>query len=529
MNEVNISSGTGLRLNRFWSGLLAILASILAGYGIGRLSVLITTRARMADYADRILARNQEAAIEIYTTLVPINQLPNPPCSAEEIASLRRIVFTARFLKDIGRVVNNQLLCSSTAGILTPPIAIGSPNFTSPAGTSIYQNRPLRIFGAGSAQVIAIGRAEAVLSPDVFSEFPQKPLHYWSGAIDRAHNILYTPDLGPIPIPASVLASPKPVRIGNELYLSRCSQTYIVCSVVHISTKEIDENNRGLMIIYLLTGTISGLACAIVFASQKNRSRTSQLKRAILRGKLSVVYQPVVHLETHQIAGAEALARWTDEDGESIRPETIIALAEAEGFVSDITRFVLTRALDELHEILTADPAFRLSINLAPADLADPRLLLLLDEKLSEHNIAPSSIALEITERATSDRETAITSIRRLRQRGHSIFIDDFGAGYSNLAYLSKLNVNGIKISRTFIATIGTEAVTSSIVPHILSVARALDLEVIVQGIERQEQAEYFTGHQPPALSQQILGQGWYFGKPIPARSLMYLCAEKTE
>ena len=107
--------------------------------------------------------------------------------------------------------------------------------------------------------------------------------------------------------------------------------------------------------------------------------------------------------------------------------------------------------------------------------------------------------------------------------------IDDFGAGYSNLAYLSKLNVNGIKISRTFIATIGTEAVTSSIVPHILSVARALDLEVIVQGIERQEQAEYFTGHQPPALSQQILGQGWYFGKPIPARSLMYLCAEKTE
>jgi sensor c-di-GMP phosphodiesterase-like protein len=259
-------------------------------------------------------------------------------------------------------------------------------------------------------------------------------------------------------------------------------------------------------------------------AGHKRHNRTSQLKRAILLGKLSVVYQPIVQLHTHNIVGAEALARWTDEEGESIRPETIIALAEAEGFVSEITRFVLTRALDELHPILVADPGFCLNINLAPSDLADPRLLLLLDEKLSEHRIAPSGVALEITERATTDRETAIAAIRRLRQRGHAIFIDDFGTGYSNLAYLSELNVNGIKINRTFIATIGTEAVTSTIVPQILAVAHALNLEVIVQGIERQEQALYFADNNPP-----ILGQGWFFGMPIPARSLLYLCAEKTE
>jgi sensor c-di-GMP phosphodiesterase-like protein len=280
------------------------------------------------------------------------------------------------------------------------------------------------------------------------------------------------------------------------------------------------------MVIYMLTGGLAGIACALSFfvAGHKRRSQTSQLKRAILMGKLSVAYQPIVELRTHRIAGAEALARWTDDDGDSIRPETIIALAEAEGFVSEITRFVLTRTLDELQSILESDPEFRVSINLAPSDLADPRLLLLLDEKLMEHRIPPASVVFEITERATSDRETAIAAIRRLRQRGHAVLIDDFGTGYSNLAYLSELKVNGIKISRSFIATIGTESVTSSIVPQILAVARALDLEVVVQGIERQEQALYFSESE-----QDILGQGWFFGMPIPARSLMYLCAEKTE
>jgi hypothetical protein len=100
---------------------------------------------------------------------------------------------------------------------------------------------------------------------------------------------------------------------------------------------------------------------------------------------------------------------------------------------------------------------------------------LLLDEKLNNSLIAPANIAFELTERATSDREVAVAAIRRLRERGHAVFIDDFGTGYSNLAYLTELNVDGIKINRSFIATIGTESVTASIVPQILAVAKALE------------------------------------------------------
>ena len=280
------------------------------------------------------------------------------------------------------------------------------------------------------------------------------------------------------------------------------------------------------MMGYIASGGVAGLCCAAVVlaAGRKRRSHTNQLKRAILMGKLSVVYQPIVELGTHRIVGAEALARWTDEDGESIRPETIVALAEAEGFVSEITRFVLTRSLEEIRPIIEWNPDFTLNINLSPADLTDPRLLLLLDESLNGTPVRPSNIAFELPERSTSDRDVAIAAIRRLRQRGHATFIDDFGTGYSNLSYLTELNVTGIKISRSFTATIGTDSVTASIIPQIIEVAKALHLEIVIQGIEREEQARYFAANNPAMLSQ-----GWFFGHPVPAKGLMYLCAEKTE
>jgi sensor c-di-GMP phosphodiesterase-like protein len=147
-----------------------------------------------------------------------------------------------------------------------------------------------------------------------------------------------------------------------------------------------------------------------------------------------------------------------------------------------------------------------------------------LNEKLDGGPIQARNIAFELSERATSDRDVAVAAIRRLREKGHATFIDDFGTGYSNLAYLTELNVDGIKINRSFIATIGTDSVTASIVPQILAVARALNLSVVVQGIEREDQAMYFATDNP-----KIQGQGWFFGLPVPAKGLIYLCAERSE
>jgi sensor c-di-GMP phosphodiesterase-like protein len=519
------------RFSREWTMFAAVLVGTLAGALVGRESIFHTINTRVGNYGDQIEQRSEELATEIATTLERANASPYPACSPDDLSLLRRLTFAARFLKDVGRLQDGSFLCSATSGNLPGGLPLQKPDVTTTSGATIYQNYALKLQGGARAGVVAYRNTDVVLSPDVFSEFPQGPILYEMGFFDhkklpRTKTVTLEGAMKSVSEPAAAFESEKTVRVGDTLYRGRCSPRYGVCSIVHISMQEVWQQNRALLYAYIATGTAAGMACALalLMAGRKRRSHTNQLKRAILMGKLSVAYQPIVELGSHRIVGAEALARWTDEDGDSIRPETIIALAEAEGFVSEITRFVLTRSLEELGMILEDNPGFHLNINLAPSDLADPRLLLLLDEKLNNSSISAENLTFELTERATADRELAVAAIRRLRQRGHSVFIDDFGTGYSNLAYLTELNVDGIKINRSFIATIGTESVTASILPQILGVARALSLKVVVQGIEREEQATYFSTSNP-----SILGQGWFFGLPIPARSLMYLCAEKTE
>jgi sensor c-di-GMP phosphodiesterase-like protein len=519
------------RLDRLWVSLAAVVLGILAGYVVGRESILKATSSRLEDYANRLVQHEEELTAEIIGTLHQANASPYPPCSKQDIVLLRRLTFSARFLKDVGRLDGKNFLCSATTDKLAAPVALRSPDLTMALGVMIYRDYPLTIPAGSHAEIAAEGNSDVVIGPDVFTDFPQRPIHYSAGVAgpsqsNPSQKTILAGVQQTAAMPPGILESDRMVRSAGTLYRARCSSSYPVCAIAGISVDDVWSNNRSLLLGYLATGGAEGIACAtaLLMVGRKRRSHSNQLKAAILEGRLSVAYQPIVELGSRRIVGVEALARWTDEDGESIRPDTIVALAEAEGFVSEITRFVLTRAMLELRPILEWNPDFRLNVNLAPADLADPRLLLLLDEKLNDGPMQPANIAFELTERATSDREVAVAAIHRLRERGHAIFIDDFGTGYSNLAYLTELNVDGIKINRSFIATIGTESVTASIVPQILGVAKALDLSVVVQGIEREEQAAYFA-----AGNSQILGQGWFFGLPVPAQGILYLCAEKSE
>lgn len=116
----------------------------------------------------------------------------------------------------------------------------------------------------------------------------------------------------------------------------------------------------------------------------------------------------------------------------------------------------------------------------------------------------------------------AVETIKRLRQRGHSVHIDDFGTGYSSLSYLHSLAVDAIKIDKSFTHAIGTEAVTVSILPQILAIAKTLNLQVVAEGIETVEQADYFA-----RCDQPILGQGWLYGYPVSAEQFGLLLSGK--
>jgi sensor c-di-GMP phosphodiesterase-like protein len=262
------------------------------------------------------------------------------------------------------------------------------------------------------------------------------------------------------------------------------------------------------MILGGACGGLFGFVVSLLY--RRNRNMEHQLRHAIHQDKLRLVYQPIVDLHSGRIVSAEALARWNDEDGVAIGPDVFIEIAERRGFVGEITRLVVRHALRDFGDLLRGHPEFHLSINVAASDLGDPGFLTMLDESLHRAGVNAESLTIEITEGSTASYKEALETIHQLRRRGHSIHIDDFGTGYSSLSYLHNLSIDAIKIDRSFTMAIGTEAVTVAILPQILSMAETLALQVVVEGIETSQQANYFA-----ALELPILGQGWLFGRPV--------------
>ena len=175
---------------------------------------------------------------------------------------------------------------------------------------------------------------------------------------------------------------------------------------------------------------------------------------------------------------------------------------------------MVRHALRDFATILRDNPDFHISVNVTAGDLSDPAFLPMLQQLLERGQVKPQSVILEITESSTAKNAIAVETIATLRQAGHCVHIDDFGTGYSSLSYLHALCVDAIKIDKSFTQAIGTDAVTFGILPQIISMAEALNLEVVVEGIETEQQAAYFR-----ALERPVLAQGWLFGRPIAAEA----------
>jgi len=287
-------------------------------------------------------------------------------------------------------------------------------------------------------------------------------------------------------------------------------------------SQAVHDDQREMAIFILLGGVSFGVTSLFfIIIYRRSRGMEQQLRRAIRAERLRVVYQPVVDMQSKRIVGAEALVRWTDEDGFSMSPEVFIKLAEERGFIGEITRLILRMSLRDFAPTLRNTQGFRLNINISASDLADPEFLPDLARSLETAEVPTQCLGIEITERGIARQQIAMDAILQLRRRGHRVYIDDFGTGYSSLAYLRDLAIDAIKVDRAFTLAIGTKAVTVAVLPQILSMAEELNLQVVVEGIETIEQAHYFL-----SSGKHFLAQGWLFGRPLPADEFLRLLAE---
>ncbi len=251
----------------------------------------------------------------------------------------------------------------------------------------------------------------------------------------------------------------------------------------------------------------------------------SALRLAIERNELSIRLQPIVEIATGRIAAVEALLRWEHPERGVVLPGDFIEIAEENGLIVPMGRWVLReacRTLGAWRATGVAEDDVTMSVNTSVRQLADPAFPDHVEQALAEASLPADRLVLEVTESVMlSDARTPVTTLRRLRDRGVRVAVDDFGTGYSALGQLKRLPVDAIKIDRSFVDGLGSERETVAIVRAAIAFAKALDLGVTAEGIERDVQLEILS-----ALDCRH-GQGYRFSPPLPVDTMAEMLASR--
>jgi len=241
-----------------------------------------------------------------------------------------------------------------------------------------------------------------------------------------------------------------------------------------------------------------------------------ELRRALEQQELRVYYQPVHDLKTSRLIGVEALVRWDHPQRGLISPAEFIPVAERTGLISEIDAWVMRQACQQMCQWQQAGVVLSfVAVNVSSRLFARRELYQQVAQVLHETGLDPAYLELEVTESAVmDDPEVALEQMHRLRELGVRLAIDDFGTGYSSLLRLKRLPVQKLKIDQGFVAGLPWDEDDGAIVRVIIALANSMGMQVHAEGIEQVEQAAFLLEHACE------LGQGYWFGRPVPAGQL---------
>ncbi len=243
----------------------------------------------------------------------------------------------------------------------------------------------------------------------------------------------------------------------------------------------------------------------------------NDLHRAVARDELRLHLQPQVDLRTGALVGAEALVRWQHPQLGLLTPAAFLDLAEESGVVVDIDRWVRHHATRHAAAWYRAGTPLRVAVNLSGRDLRSTTLIHHIELDLARHGLPAELLELEVTDRVVMSDEELPPSLAELREIGVRLAVDDFGTGTSVLSRLHRSPVDVLKVDRTFVEPLRESGADARLVDALLSMARALQLEVVVEGIETEQQA-----HALRMLGAQV-GQGFLYHRPMPPEELAAL------
>lgn len=499
-------------------GVLAFLMPIAVSLRLAWLQGIEDEKREGQRYANEVLRHCNETSFQFGRAIRLLNNDHFARCSPQEIDLMRQIDVGSSYIQMVGRISGDSLECTSLG--TTTPIAVGKPTLTTVSGTA--------------------ERVNVSLGPNQLDNLDLVDQHGVAILVDSTLLVDMPTEGNDIELAVVVPSTPNRVRLvqkgtyfkpgwfepaapgatasffdGDYLVSQVRSGRYDYAAISVVPTRYAYGYVRQFAVAFIPIGLGCGLLLgwAVIYISRSRSSIPALVRAAARNDEFTVEYQPIVEMETRRTVAAEALVRWK-RGGTSVSPASFIPMAEESGVIMLITDSVIRTVTRDLPKLLATDAAFRVSINLSAADLSSPATLDKLTELLRRSGAQPRNLVVEATERGfLQDRSTrdVIAGIRRL---GIHVAMDDFGTGYSSLASLQTLEIDVMKIDKTFVDTIGTNGPTSQVVQHIIEMGHSMNMTMAGEGVETEAQAEYLHSRGVQ------LGQGWLFGRPMSVDAL---------
>ncbi|WP_058911651.1 EAL domain-containing protein [Entomohabitans teleogrylli] len=493
--------------------IVAVLLPIILSIWLAHRKAETEFRNELENYSGRVLLRTTQVADQAKAALALINAQHAVPCSPQHLLQMRRLSYTHRFIQEVVWLDGLTPRCSSLEVNSQQPV-FSEPDVISPGGFQVWLTAQSDL--GIKHQMVALGKPPYVVLIDPASfvdvlPFGNLPLHVALVGLKRQRTFAASHALAPEILQQAVsdpLSSPMAEHHNNVYFLRRVPEINMTI-VVWASRAPLDAWWRQQLLFWLPPGLLLSLLATWLILRQLRRlqSLRYRLADAIHAGRFEVHYQPIIHLESGACSGAEALIRWRQQDGSWLSPDVFIPLAEQTQQITRLTELIINHVFDDLGAWLSKHPRQHISINLAPCDLLSTHMLEYVEPRLKKWQVSAQQIAFEITERGFANPAVTGPIIARYRDAGHAIYIDDFGTGYSSLSYLEELDIDTLKIDKSFVDSLEYKNVT----PHIVEMARSLKLTMIAEGVETPAQAAWLKAHHVE------FAQGWLYSKALPA------------
>ncbi|SNY73180.1 EAL domain-containing protein [Enterobacter sp. CC120223-11] len=498
--------------------IIVVLLPVMLALWFSQLRAESETHNQLRTYARIALNKTESVIHQADLARDAAERYTGAICSPEHQKQMLNIVRGRLYVEDLIYAENNQFICSTSVRP-AQRWSMPAPNYRRGPAVAIYYYRDTPFYPGYQMTYMQRRNYVAVINPLSWGEIVTDDSSLAFGVYDTKTNAFFSvsENTNPQTLKPLIRDVDYAFQSDGRFYTIARSERRPVAVIVSSSDSRYYQNLRHQTTLTLPLGLICSILLLLVWSRSRRRFNSPKrlLQRALNRQQLRLHYQPIIDIKHNECVGAEALLRWPGFDGPVMSPAEFIPLAEKEGLIEQVTDYVVEAVFADLGDFLQNNPKLYVSINLSASDFHSSRLIAMISDKAQEHRVRAQQIKIEVTERGFIDVAKTTPVIQAFRQAGYEVAIDDFGTGYSNLHNLYSLNVDILKIDKSFVDTLTTNSTSHLIAEHIIDMAQSLRLKTIAEGVETAEQVNWL-------LKRGVqYCQGWHFAKAMPPQEFV--------